>query len=258
MEVRLIRELADSIERGEAVVLVTVVQTHRSVPRHAGSKMLIRADGTALGSIGGGEMEARVLREARAALGDVKPRLVHFDLVDPKRGDPGVCGGDVQLYLEPYMPNASVYVIGCGHVGRAVVDLAHWLGYRVIAFDDRPDQVTEELLPLADVRLHGSINEALASHPPTPDTHIVVLTRNMGLDLDIIPAVLSTPARSIGVMGSSRRWATTRAELEQRGVPAEQLDRVKSPIGIELQAETPEEIAVSVMAEIVGSRRGAL
>ncbi len=258
MEIRLIRELADRIERGESVVLVTVVQTNRSVPRHAGSKMIVRADGSTSGSIGGGEMEARVITEALDALRNGRPRVLHFELVDPKRGDPGVCGGDVQLYLEPYMPNATIYVIGCGHVGRAVVDLAHWLGYRVVAFDDRADQVTEDLLPHADIRLHGSVADALAAHPPTSETHVVVLTRNMGLDLDIIPAVLATPARSIGLMGSNRRWATTRAELERRGLAPDQLDRVRSPIGIELHAETPEEIAVSVLAEIVGSRRGAL
>jgi len=253
----LIRGLLAAVEAGEAVVLATVIDTSRSVPRHAGSKMLVRRDGTTAGSVGGGEMEARVIRESLGALLDGRPRLVHYDLLDPRNGDPGVCGGEVHLYLEPYMPNPTVFVIGCGHVGKAVTDLAHWLGYRVVAYDDRSDAITEEALPHADVRLTGAVADALAACPITDETHVIVVTRNMGLDLELVPQLLATPARSIGVMGSQRRWATTRAELVNRGLAAEQLDRVLSPIGVELNAETPEEIAVSILAEVVGIRRGA-
>lgn len=257
MERGVIHELARAIERGDRVVMVTVVDTHRSVPRHAGSKMLVFADGSTRGTIGGGEMEARIIALALESLSDGRPRLTRFELVDPRKGDPGVCGGDVQLYLEPYMPTPTVFIIGCGHVGRAVADLAHWTGFRVVAFDDRSDQVSPDVLPHADVRLHGAITDAIATCPITSDTHVVVLTRNMGLDLEMLPPLLGTGAASIGVMGSDRRWATTRSELERRGVPAEHLDRVRSPIGLELQAETPEEIAIAIIAEIVGSRRGA-
>lgn len=257
MDAPLIRSLLAAIEAGDAVVMATVIDTNRSVPRHAGSKMLVRRDGSTEGSIGGGEMEARVIRESIGALGDGRTRVIHYDLVDPRSGDPGVCGGEVTLYLEPYMPNPTVYVIGCGHVGKAVTDLAHWLGYRVVAYDDRAEQVTDAAVPNADVRLSGTIVEAIAAAPITAETHVIVVSRNMKVDLDALPHVLATPARSIGVMGSKRRWATTRAELENRGVSAADLDRVLSPIGVELNAETPEEIAVSILAEVVGIRRGA-
>ncbi len=252
---RLIRELLGAVDRGESVVLATVVDTRRSVPRHAGSKMLVYASGATSGTIGGGEMEARVRDEAAAALLDGRPRLLRYDLLDPRRGDPGVCGGEVHLYLEPYMPPATVFVIGCGHVGAAVVELAHWMGFRVVAFDDRAELVSAEAVPLADVRLSGDLPAALAEAPITAETHVVVVTRNMGLDLALIPPLLDTPARSIGVMGSTRRWATTRAELVARGVAAEALERVVSPIGLDLRAETPQEIAVSILGEIVRVRR---
>lgn len=257
MDAPLIRSLLAAVEAGDAIVLATVIDTSRSVPRHAGSKMLVHRDGRTTGSIGGGEMEARVIEEALGALGDGRPRLVHFDLLDPRRGDPGVCGGEVHLYLEPYMPTPTVFVIGCGHVGRATIDLAHWLGYRTVGYDDRADQVTPEALPLADIRLSGPLADAIAAAPITPETHVVVVTRNMGLDLDLLPTLLATPARSIGVMGSARRWDTTRQELTARGVSPADLDRVLSPVGVELNAETPEEIAVSILAEVVGIRRGA-
>jgi xanthine dehydrogenase accessory factor len=253
----LIRDLLAAGEQGRSVVLATVIATDRSVPRHAGSKMLVFRDGSTQGTIGGGEMEARVIREALGCLADGKPRLVDYNLVDPSSGDPGVCGGSVHLYLEPYMPTPTVFVIGCGHVGRAVVDLAHWMGFRVVAYDDRPEHVEPDALTNADVVLSGDLAEAMRNHPPTAETHVVMVTRNVALDLSLLPTVLTSEARTIGLMGSKRRWDTTRARLAELGVTEEQISRVHSPIGIELQAETPEEIAVSILAEIVACRRGA-
>ncbi|MGB8859266.1 MAG: XdhC/CoxI family protein [Ilumatobacteraceae bacterium] len=250
-----IRALLAAVDAGESVVVATVVATSRSVPRHAGTKMLVRADGSSCGTIGGGEMEARVRAEAAAVLAEGRPRLVRYDLLDPVQGDPGVCGGEVHLFLEPYMPPATIYVIGCGHIGAAVVELAHWMGFRVVAFDDRVELVTETAVPWADVRLGGELPAALETAPITDQTHVVVVTRNMGLDLQFLPVLLAAGARSVGVMGSARRWATTRAELTQRGVPEAQLAAVSSPIGLDLHAETPQEIAVSILGEIVAMRR---
>jgi len=252
-----ITRLVESLAQDRAVVLATVIDTSRSVPRHAGSKMLVFADGTTAGTIGGGEMESRVVAEALRCLDSGRPRLVDYQLVDPSRGDPGVCGGTVQLYLEPYMPTPTVFVIGAGHIGRAVADLAHWLGFRVVVYDDRAEVLTPETLATADVCVGGPISHALKDHPVTTETHIVVVTRNMGVDVAVLPELLATSARSIGVMGSHRRWAATRAALIDAGVASETLDRVRSPIGVELHAETPEEIAVSILAEVVALRRQA-
>ena len=248
-----LRALLATIDAGQAAVVASVVATNRSVPRHVGAKMLVPADGPPLGSVGGGEMETRVVAEARAMLayGGDEVRTITYGLVDPARGDPGVCGGEVTISLELFMPSPTVYVVGCGHVGRAVVELAHWMGFRVVATDDRPEI---EIPAVAEVAITGTIHDALARAPVTAETHLVVVTRNVTVDLEILPVLLASPARSIGVMGSRRRWETTRAELTARGV--EGLDRVRTPIGIELQAETPEEIAVSIMAEIVALRRG--
>lgn len=257
MDQVLIRELLDSVEHGRAVVLATVIATDRSVPRHAGSKMLVYRDGTTRGSIGGGEMEARVVAEALESLADGRTRLLDYELLDPSSGDPGVCGGTVRLYLEPHMPTPTIFVIGCGHVGRAVVDLAHWMGFRVVAYDDRPEHVAPESLPHADVVVSGDLADAMRQYPPTAETHVVMVTRNVALDLTLLPTVLRSEARSIGLMGSKRRWTTTRLRLLESGIAEEQLQRIQSPIGIELQAETPEEIAVSILAEIVAMRRGA-
>jgi xanthine dehydrogenase accessory factor len=153
------------------------------------------------------------------------------------------------------MPSHTVFVIGIGHVGRAVVDLAHWLGYRTVANDDRPDRVSEKALPAADERIAGSVTEALAVAPVTADTSVVVVSRSVEVDVDAIPQLLKTPARYIGVMGSDRRWNTTRQRLVDGGVAEAELERIHVPVGIELGAETVEEIAVSILSEIIRETR---
>jgi xanthine dehydrogenase accessory factor len=250
-----LHELVAAVDSGERVVLATVVDTCRSVPRHAGSKMLIHEDGRRSGSIGGGALEARVATAALAALADGQARLVRYDLLDPRNGEPGTCGGEMTVYLEPHVPTPTVLVIGCGTIGRAVVDIAHWLGFRVVASDDRADMVTRELLPGADVLLPGPVQDALAAVPITADTHLVLSTRGVQVDAAALPLLLARQARSISVLGSSRRWQTTRAELLARGVSEEVLSRVRTPAGLNLGAETPREIALSIMAEIVAVRR---
>lgn len=251
----LARLVAAELDAGRPVCTATVSATRRSVPRRPGAKMVVLADGRTAGSVGGGEMESRVIRDALAAIADGVPRTLTFALVDPSSGDPGVCGGEVDLYLEPHMPDPTVYVIGCGHVGQAVVALAHWMGFRVVAVDDRPEMADPAVLPLADTVVCGSVTEAVEQVPVGPNTDVVLVTRNVGVDLAALPVLLAAGARSVGVMGSKRRWATTRAKLEAEGVDPAALDTVRSPIGLEVGAETPEEIALSILAEIVASRR---
>jgi len=251
----ILTELMAALAAGRPVALVTIVATQRSVPRRAGTKMLVFADGETIGTVGGGEMEAKAVAAARDAIAVRKPRVVTYELVNPNEGDPGICGGELTLYLEPYMSPHTVYVIGCGHVGAAVIDLAHWLGYRTIAIDDRPDLVAADVLPNADVRFAGTVADAIAVHPVPEDASIVVVTRSPEVDVRILPDLVETPARYIGVMGSRKRWAATRDELLAQGIPAGKLDRLHVPIGIEIKAETLEEIAVSIMSEVISENR---
>ena len=251
----LLQRLATAVAAGRPVALATVVETQRSVPRHAGAKMLAYQDGSSFGTVGGGAMEAAVLTEALDALRTGRPRLLEYDLLNPADGDPGICGGTVKIYLEPFMPAHTVYVIGCGHVGKSVVELAHWLGYRTVGIDDRAELVSEEALPHADIRFHGSIEEAVEKHPIGPDSSVVVVTRSTDLDAAVLPYVLSSPARYVGVMGSRTRWKSTTERLLAAGISAEEFERVHSPIGIEVNAETLEEIAVSIMSEVIAVNR---
>ncbi len=252
---RVLRELTAALDERRPVALATIVSTKRSVPRRAGTKMLVFADGATIGTVGGGEMEAKVVAEAKDTIRTRKPRTVEYELVNPNEGDPGICGGELTVYLEPYMSPHTVYVIGCGHVGVAVIDLAHWLGYRTVAIDDRPDLVSEEALPNADVRCAGTVTEALQAHPVPEDASVIVVTRSPEVDVRILPELLETSARYIGVMGSRKRWASTRDQLIAGGADAARLDELHVPIGIELNAETLEEIAVSILSEVIRENR---
>lgn len=253
---QILSELMAAQQAGEPVALATIIRARGSVPRQSGAKMLIYDDGRISGTIGGGEMESRVIKEAQACINDGQTRIVPYSLVDPQRGDPGLCGGDVEVYLEPYAPPATVLVIGCGHVGKAVGALAHSLGYRVLVNDDRAEMASPENIPQADVYLPGDIEDVLAQLNIHNNTYIAVLTRNVLLDRQILPKLANSDAPYIGVIGSRRRWQETKKLLSEDGLSDSKIQRFHSPIGLELNAESPEEIAVSIMAEIIMVRRG--
>jgi xanthine dehydrogenase accessory factor len=242
---------------GANVVLATVIRTQGSVPRRAGAKMLIYPDGHSLGTIGGGEMESRILDAVPRLLQDGQPDILHYELADPSRGDPGVCGGQVDIFLEPILPQPTVLVIGCGHVGQAVADLAHWLGFRVVVSDDRAKLCNPEAIPQADEYLVVPPEQIAKQAPLHSRTYVAAVTRGVPFDVALLPALLETAVPYIGVIGSRRRWETALKELRAQGLDDEALRRVHSPIGLELGAETPREIAVSILAQIIAVQRGS-
>lgn len=247
--------LAELEANNQPAALCTIVSSQGSTPRHVGSKMIVYQDGHIFGSVGGGELESRVLAIALEAIQDGKPRILEYSLAEPQRGDPGVCGGQVEVFVEPILPKPTLVVIGAGHVGKAVAHLAHWLGYHVVVSDDRPELCSAELVPDADEFIPGPMAELPQHLKITSGTYLVLTTRNVTIDVPGLPALLATPAAYIGVIGSRRRWATTQEMLRDAGVAEEQLSRIHSPMGLEIQAETPEEIAVSILAEITKERR---
>lgn len=252
-----ITALADAQQRGEAVALATVIHTQGSMPRHAGSKMLIYLDGRTLGTVGGGAMEAQVIQAGIETLQTAIPRLETYTLNDLADGDPGICGGTAQIFIEPFNPPTPLLIIGGGHVGQALARLGQMLGYQVMLSDDRPEFCHPNLVPnLAhyvvcppqDVPQYVTIDS---------QTYIAVVTRGLPIDTALLPALLQTPARYIGVIGSKRRWALTLKALRTvYPITSADLARLYAPIGLEIGAETPNEIAVSIMAEIIMHQRG--
>jgi xanthine dehydrogenase accessory factor len=248
--------LAELERTGAEAALATIIRDQGSVPRRAGTRMIIFSDGHSEGTIGGGEMENRVTAEAQQVIRDRRPRIVPYRFSDPSHGDPGVCGGEIEVFIEPLRSRPTLVVVGAGHVGRAVAHLAHWLGFRVVVSDDRPEYAPPGgaadadltiCCPLQDLPRHVVIDE---------QTYFVLTTRNVTVDVAGLPALLETSAAFVGVIGSRRRWETSLGLLREAGVPDSRIEQVVSPVGLELNAETPEEIALSILAQIVQLRRG--
>lgn len=255
-EKEVFRALLEAREKGLPVALATVIRTQGSMPRHAGSKMVVYADGRIVGTVGGGAMEARVIQAAQQALTTGQTSLAEYRLNDLADGDPGVCGGTAEIFVEPVLARPTMVVVGCGHTGKALAELAKWLDFRVVVSDDRAEFCNPTAIPNMDDYIVASSAALAPKLPLGPHTYIAAVTRGMPVDLELFPALLDADVPYLGVIGSRRRWALTVKELEARGVPREKLARVHAPIGLELNAETPQEIAVSIMAEVIMLRRG--
>ncbi len=247
----LFQEVAILERNRKSCAFCIIVQSRGSTPRKQGSKMIVYADGNFTGTVGGGELEQRVLTEALEAIQTGKPRFLQYSMVDPKKGDPGVCGGELEVYIEPIVPENTVLIIGGGHVGKAVAHLASWLGNHVIVSDDRAELCNSGIHPDADEFLPVPISEILDHIKIDGDFYLVLTTRSLDIDVQGLPVLLTTDAAYIGVIGSRRRWEQTKNILLENGISADRIQKVRSPMGVDIQAETPEEIAISIMAEII-------
>ena len=247
--------LANLSRDGTAGALCTIIKTKGSTPRKEGSKMLVYLDGRIVGSIGGGGVEGRVIREAITALETGLSKIISYDLVDPSQGDPGVCGGTMEVFIDPLNNPDDIVVVGGGHVGRAVVHLAKWMGFRVILTDDRKEYCTPESVPGADQYIHCNLDELPSRYDFSSQTAIVLATRNNQVDISGLPEILGEPSAYIGVISSQRRWKLTEKQIINSGVKKERLQKIHAPIGLDIKADTPEEIALSIMAEIIMVKR---
>lgn len=204
------QRLAKAEADNEPVAMCTLIQSNGSTPRHEGSKMLVFKNGQIQGSVGGGEVESRVIQEALAALADGKLRRLSYNMVDPHQGDPGVCGGQVEIFVEPMQKRSELVVIGGGHVGKAVAHLGRWLGFRVIVSDDRAEFCTPEANPDADAFLPVSMAELGERLSINSQTYLVLTTRNMAIDVQGLAPLLAFEPGYLGIIGSKRRWSLTR------------------------------------------------
>ena len=248
--------VAEARRLEQDIALATVVRTQGSVPRHAGSKMIVWPDGRIAGTVGGGMLELRVIETALTCMQTAKPQYLAYDMSDMAQGDVGICGGSVEVYVEPVVSPPTVVVIGCGHVGKEVAFLAKWLGFRVFVSDDRVELCTVDQIPGMDGYYPVAATALLEQVPIGSQTYIAAMTRGQVVDLDLLPPLIQSPARYIGLIGSRRRWTLTAKALRERGLSDADLGRIHAPVGLELKAETPREIAVSVLAEIIMVQHG--
>ena len=238
--------------------LVTVVKTKGSVPREAGSKMIVEADGSIFGSIGGSSVEALVIEEARAVIHNGKPRFVSHDLYDKSGKDTGMlCGGKMDFFIEPLNSAERLYIFGGGHVGYHLARMAGMVGFEYVVIDDRPEFANSERFPQAAQCIVEAPAKMAAQLDLGADDYVVIVTPGHAHDYDVLKNLIRKPARYIGLIASKVKRRDIYTKLKQDdGITDSELERVHCPIGLPIKAETPEEIAVSILAELIQVRRG--
>jgi xanthine dehydrogenase accessory factor len=238
---------------GRISAIATIVECRGSSPQKQGAKMLVRDDGTSIGTLGGGCLEADVVQTCIMAMKDEEPRTLPFSLTEKEGGL--VCGGAVLVYIEPVLIEPHLVILGAGHVGKALTKLARFAGFRVTVMDDRREFANPEQVPDAHELIVGDFSKACDTVTVGPGTYIVVATRGHNHDLDAVHSALRTNAGYIGLLGSRRKKALLKKTLEERGFTQEDISRVIIPVGLEIGSTTPEEIGISIMAQIVQQRR---
>jgi xanthine dehydrogenase accessory factor len=243
---------------GRRGAVATIVNVRGSIPSFHTAKMLVRDDGSIVGTIGGGCVEADVWQAAREVMESEKPRTLTFDLnQDPKYDTGLVCGGTLEVFIEPVLPPAVLYIFGAGHVAINLCKTAANAGFDVVVTDDRTSYATQERFPSAREVHAVDFDEAIRTLDPTEDAYIVIVTRGHRDDMHILRWAVQTRARYVGMIGSKRKVIEISKTLQHEGVPAHLFDRVHAPIGIDIGAITPEEIAVAITAELIAIRRHA-
>ena len=249
-------EICNLKRQGRRSALATIVNVRGSAPSVTAAKMLVRDDGTILGTVGGGCMENDVRKGAMEVMMDEKPRTFNFNLDQLPDDDTGlVCGGALQVFVEPVIPAPLLYIFGAGHVGANIYKVALIAGFEVVVVDDRDAFANRERFPDAlDIRA-GDMDLVMSQLDPADSSYIAIVTRGHRHDLRVLRWAVDTKARYIGMIGSGRKVLTVFEQLEKEGIPHESFDRVFAPIGLRLGAVTPEEIAISVVAELIAIRR---
>jgi xanthine dehydrogenase accessory factor len=241
---------------GRRGAVATIVNARGSIPSFKTAKMLVRDDGSICGTIGGGCVEAEVWQAAREVMEQEKPRTLTFNLnQDPKYDTGLVCGGTLDIFLEPILPAALLYVFGAGHVATSLYKTAKEAGFDVIVVDDRETYANRERFPEAQDVIADDFDRATQRLDIRESAYIVIVTRGHRDDMRVLRWAVGTKARYIGMIGSKRKTIAVFRELRREGMPARLFERVHAPIGLDIGAVTPEEIAISITAELIAVRR---
>ncbi len=243
------------LDAGHSIAVATLVETKGSTPQVQGGKMIITGDGEIFFSIGGGALEASVIAEAKVCLAEGRRALKTYALHDVGDDALGMaCGGKATVFIEPLRAPDRLLVFGAGHVGRALCRLAETLGFGIDVVDDRPDMLDPTHFP-DGTRFHLTDRRFRDNLPPFgTDAHVVLVTRCHETDEAALESVIALPAAYMGMIGSRRKVRVVFENLEKAGIPREAMARVRAPIGIPIGSHMPEEVALSIMAEIVAVR----
>src|SRR5438270_10092645 len=247
----------DGLERAEPSAIVTSVATTGSTPQRVGAKMLVIGDGRIVGTIGGGCYENDAFWKAREAITNRRPQLVHYELDDDFAQETGlICGGQMSVYIEPIEPSPELYVVGAGHVGFHLANLAHEIGFRVHVVDDREKFANSERFPNAVELVVDDIPASIGLASLQAHAYAVIVTRGHTNDLEALRALAPRELRYLGLIGSRAKVARIYDALVEDRMSPDALKRVHAPIGLDIGAVTPQEIAVSILAELIAVKHG--
>ncbi len=253
----LFEEIVKMRRAGRRGALATIVHTNGSIPSYESSRMLVREDGSIAGTIGGGCVEAEVWAAAKDVMQKEAPQKMVFHLNNEASYDNGlICGGTLEVFVEPILPQPIVYLFGGGHVSMAVAKAANAAGFGIGVVDDRETFANKERFPMA-LEVYTSYEEAFEKIRPNASSYLVIVTRGHKEDMRVLAWAVRTEARYVGMIGSKRKVLSVYKALENEGYKPEEFERVYAPMGLEIGALSPEEIAVSIIAELVAVRRNA-
>jgi len=251
-------EIVKLRHEGRRGAVATIVNVRGSIPSFKTAKMLVRDDGSIVGTIGGGCVEAEVWQAAREVMESEKPRSLTFNLNQNPKYDTGlVCGGTLDIFIEPVLPPALLYIFGAGHISINLYRVARHAGFDVTVVDDRDAYANRERFPDACEVIAEDFEVATGRLAPNESSYIVIVTRGHRDDMRVLRWAVQTPARYIGMIGSKRKTIAIFKELQSQGLPAQLFERVHAPVGLDIGAVTPEEIAVAITAELIAIRRHA-
>jgi xanthine dehydrogenase accessory factor len=243
---------------GRRGALATIVHSCGSIPSFRTAKMLVRDDGSIVGTVGGGCVEAEVWQAAREIIESERPRTLTFNLnQDPKYDTGLVCGGTLEVFIEPVLPPALLYIFGAGHVAACLCRAAADAGFDPVVIDDRSSYATKERFPAAREVHAVEFEDAFRQFDPNETSYIVIVTRGHRDDMRILRWAVQTRARYVGMIGSKRKVIGIFKTLQSEGVSADCFEGVRAPIGLDIGAVTPEEIAIAITAELIAARRRA-
>ena len=248
------KEIVHLADAGEDAAVATVVTVSGSTPREEGAKMLVYSDGHTLGTVGGGNIERQVTREALEVIKTGKAKKLSYRL--NRTGDLGmICGGDTEVFIEPVTSATRLYIFGAGHIAVPLSKMASLIDFKVVVVDDRSGFATPERFPEAADLITSAFGESFDRLKIRPGAFVVIVTHGHKGDETVLEGVLKTQAEYIGMIGSKSKNAAVFSHLVEKGFTQADLDRVHSPIGLRIRAQTPEEIAVSILAEMIQARR---
>jgi xanthine dehydrogenase accessory factor len=247
-------ELEEAYQRGETVALVTILETRGSTPQKAGAKMVVGRDGRLRGTVGGGCVESEILWRAQRAIEERRSEIGTYDFNADEEENGLICGGSMKVFIEPVIPPPRVFIVGAGHVAQPVAQVAKIAGFEVIVLDDRIKYASPERFPDADVVKAGPIPELAEEFVYGDNTYVVIVTRGHKEDEEALRAFVGRDTAYIGLIGSVTKIEKIVKRLLRDGFSPERLDRVRSPIGLDLGGSSPGEIAISIVAELLTVR----